>query len=220
MVYFNKIFAEIPKLHLWNGVYEYGGFGINELKNIQLLLETLGCNESSVIVETGAGLSTLIFLASKPKKLITISVDPSGGLKNRILNWASLNCVPIEPLEYYDVATELMLPTIAFSGQKANLCLIDGGHGWPTVFVDFCYLNMMLLQDGFLILDDIQLYSVKELFNLLCTQPGWQLHSKIGPKTVVFKKLWDQKILPDFGGQPYILSKPRLLPEIIIKGDS
>ena len=47
------------------------------------------------------------------------------------------------------------------------MALIDGGHGWPTVFVDFCYMNAMLFRNGILIIDDVQLHSIKELGKLL-----------------------------------------------------
>jgi len=82
--------------------------------------------------------------------------------------------------------------------------LLDGGHGWPTVFVDFCYLNRMLKKDGLLILDDLQLHSVAELGRLVLLQPGWVIDTEISSKTIAFRKTNDREYLPDFGGQPYL----------------
>jgi hypothetical protein len=84
------------------------------------------------------------------------------------------------------------------------VALIDGGHGWPTVFVDFCYLNVMLRPSGVLVLDDLQLHSVAELARMLTLQPGWELAMEVGDKTVAFRKTQDADYLPDHAGQPYI----------------
>jgi hypothetical protein len=57
--------------------------------------------------------------------------------------------------------------------KKAPLSfwLIDGAHNWPTAFVGFCYINcyinFMLCQGGYLMIDDVQLHSAEELARLL-----------------------------------------------------
>ncbi len=91
-------------------------------------------------------------------------------------------------------------------GLTVDLALIDGGHGWPTVFVDFCYTNMMLRKDGIMIVDDILAFPCMQLFLLLKHQPGWKLEKIVSSKTAFFRKTADGRLLPDFGGQPYILN--------------
>lgn len=82
--------------------------------------------------------------------------------------------------------------------------LIDGGHGWPTVFVDFCYSNAMLRRGSLLLLDDIQLHSVAELSRLLGQQPGFTLKEQL-QKLQVWEKDVDQLWLPEHSRQPYIV---------------
>jgi hypothetical protein len=51
-----------------------------------------------------------------------------------------------------------VLPKLFESERRYDLCLIDGSHAWPTVFVDFCFANACLRQGGLLMLDDVQLH--------------------------------------------------------------
>ena len=88
--------------------------------------------------------------------------------------------------------------------RRFDFALIDGAHGWPLVFVDFCYINAMLGAGALLMLDDIQLHSVKELSNLLHEQPGFSLVADLG-KSLIFEKTTDDAYLPEWNQQPYIV---------------
>jgi hypothetical protein len=199
----DQLVADLPKLHFWSGEFSYGGFHASMILSIFYSVFE-NTPEAPVIVETGAGLSTLAFLAAQPSRLVTISVDPDGGLERRLREWAAAKEFDVQPLEYINDFSELRLPAIAMGGLRADVCMMDGGHGWPTVFVDFCYLNMCLKQGGYLIIDDLHLYSVSQLVMLLKHQPGWTIHHKLGQKTIILRKDYDQPLLPDFGTQPFI----------------
>jgi hypothetical protein len=84
-----------------------------------------------------------------------------------------------------------------------DFALIDGGHGWPTVFVDFCYTFFALKRGGVLAIDDTNLYSVNQLVLLLKNQPDFELIGNY-QKLAVFRKKLDKRFLPDFGAQPFI----------------
>ena len=65
---------------------------------------------------------------------------------------------------------------------------IDGNHGWPAVFVDFCYLNRMLRPGGLMFIDDVQIFAVAQLVCLLRQQtPHYELVSVEG-KMATFRK--------------------------------
>ena len=81
--------------------------------------------------------------------------------------------------------------------------LIDGCHNWPAVFVDFCYINMVMPVGGTLFIDDIQLYSVKQLYLLLREQPEYEEVALDG-KFATFRKVIDCGFLPEWRFQPYI----------------
>ena len=68
---------------------------------------------------------------------------------------------------------------------------------------NFFYCNYVLRRGGYLMVDDVQLHSVKELARLLIEQPGFELALNLG-KSLVFRKTTDDRSLPDWTGQPYI----------------
>lgn len=201
----DRLIADLPMLHFWNGEFSHGGFDRGVIGS--LFWEIFPhVPESPVIVETGAGLTTLAFLAALPARQVTVSVDPDGGLERRIREWCAANDFPTDRLEYINGLSEKHLPAVGLSGLQADVCMMDGGHGWPTVMVDFCYLNMCLKRGGLLVMDDVHLYSVAQMLQLLKHQPGWSIVHWPGPKTVILRKLTDEPMLPDFGGQPFIMN--------------
>ncbi len=137
-----------------------------------------------------------------------ITIAPDEELRQRIISAAREYGVSLEAWTYLDVRSEVALPRLAADGGRFDIALIDGGHGWPTPFVDFCYLNQMMGMGATLILDDLQLHSVGELARLLVRQWDWERISDApSQKTIALRKLSEEPFLPDWGGQPYIVER-------------
>jgi predicted O-methyltransferase YrrM len=201
-----SILHEMPKMHFWNGDWQHGGLSSQLLEELYNLAFSSGNNPPQCILETGAGLSTLVFLAGNPGKLITIA--PDNDLMLRIKEQAHRFNLDESNHDVHIRYSEDALPMLSVSDEQyLDLALIDGGHGYPTVFVDFCYINKILKKNGLLALDDIQLHAVRELYKLLKYQPDYVLYRDLG-KMAVFKKITDIRLFPDFGGQPYLAEKP------------
>lgn len=201
-ILFNKLLASLPVLHCWNGKWHPGGFSE---KHLTVFNELLSKIDHPKIIETGAGRTTLAFLCTTPAYVTSISPDPALG--NRIVESAKSIGIPLDPLRYHTEFSERLLPFLALQENETyDFALIDGGHGYPLPFVDFCYINMMLVQDGYLVVDDLGLHSCGELFRLLEKQPGWELIERMD-KCAVFKKLTAEKCLPEWNEQPYLLEK-------------
>lgn len=200
------ILREMPKMHFWDGQWQCGGLSGQLLEELYEIVFHSGSDNPQYILETGAGLSSLVFLAGKPTKLITIA--PDKGLMERIKEYAHHFNLDDSVHDVHIQYSEDALPGLADCvDQYLDFALIDGGHGYPTVFVDFCYINKLLKKDGLLAIDDIQLHAVRELYNLLMKQPDYTLYRSLG-KMAVFKKHTDIKFFPDFGRQPYLAEKP------------
>ena len=192
-----------PKVHDWGQGLVSGGLNGDILTTLaSYLLDEFGEGKFRSL-ETGAGLSTLVFAGSRP--LRHIAVNPDAGLKERIVTEAGRRDIDLGSTRYITEFSEDVLPDLAKT-DKIDIALIDGGHGWPSVFVDFCYANMMLRQHGIMIVDDILLYPCTQLFLLLKHQPGWKLEKLVYAKTAFFRKEYDQVRLPDFGGQPFLMN--------------
>ena len=202
---FEEYLASVPDLHTWDGgkTWNSGGFHRFHLEAFHALATALP-GEGSTILETGAGNSTLTFAFAHPRKLISIAPDED--LFSRIRDFAQSADLDLSPMEAIVDRSEVVLPRLADSGLAIDMALIDGGHGWPTVFVDFCYVNCMLRKNGLLIIDDVQLHTTKELARLLTQQPEFKFKQDLG-KSLVFEKVTEWKYLPDWNQQPYIVAQ-------------
>lgn len=200
---FDDYLQNIPQLHTWDGgvTWNSGGFEDYHLRAFKKYV----ASGSHRIIETGAGNSSLAFLFGQPSQLITIAPDQL--LFDRIVTFAHEGSLDTGAWEKYVDRSEWILPVLAKSGREFDLALIDGGHGWPTVFVDFCYMNAMLASGGILIIDDVQLHSIKELGKLLMADTDrFEFLEGLG-KSKVFRKKTDEKFLPEWTEQPYIRQK-------------
>jgi predicted O-methyltransferase YrrM len=197
------LLGEKVKLHFWEGEWQDGGLTDHMLRTLFELSGSVSDDQTGVILETGAGLSTLAFLASAPARVITIAPDPK--LRDRIDAQIARFSLDGSRIDYYVDRSENVLPDLAKSDEPfVDVALIDGGHGMPTVFVDFCYINKILKQGGYLAIDDIQLHSVRQLYLLLKSQPGFHIVRDLG-KLVVFQKTGNQRFLPEWNKQPFVV---------------
>ncbi len=196
---------DLPKLHSWdNGkTWNTGGFGPKHLNGIAKVLAELPARFR--VIETGAGNSTLLFLLCGAGSVVSIAPDVP--LFDRIRASADQRSIDYAALEAVVAFSEDVLPGLANDAMRNkslyDFALIDGGHGWPTVFVDFCYTMAALKPGGYLMIDDIQLFSVKQLARLLNESAEFSLVSNLG-KSIIFRKDTKNSRMTDFGAQPYI----------------
>jgi hypothetical protein len=205
---FERYIRNIPNLHSWDGgvTWNAGGFSATHLRTICELLRSNP--ERARVLETGAGNSTVCFLLAGASEVTSIAPDES--LFDRIADYCRQNGIDLGPLRTVVSLSETALPAIAAEATRdkkpIDFALLDGGHGWPTVFVDFCYTYAMLRQGGWMMIDDIQLHSVKELARFMMKAWQFELVSNL-QKSLIFRKTTDQQMFGDFGGQPYIMER-------------
>jgi hypothetical protein len=197
------LLASQMKLHYWCDDWQHGSISDDALRRFFEIVSNLSEQGGATVLETGAGLSTLVFLAAQTKRHIAIAPDEA--LKQRIDQQIE-RFFPGKPeYEFYADFSENVLPDLAKADEPyLDFALIDGGHGMPTVFVDFCYINSMLKPGGYLAVDDVQLYSARQLYLLLKNQPGFEIADSFG-KPIIFRKTQDVRFLPDWEGQPFVV---------------
>ena len=167
------LIADLPLLHFWDGEWCPGGLYPRLGEALISLLRDELPGVPLRVAETGAGNTTLLFLALGAESVF--SVAPDEELGDRIVAEATRRGIGTDPWHYVPERSEVALPRLWQEGHRINVALIDGGHGWPTVFVDLCYLNCMLDKGGILLVDDTHLYSVKEVASFLHEQSGFEL---------------------------------------------
>lgn len=200
---FDAILSSKPKLHFWWGEWQEGGLTDAMLQTLFDLTCSVTSRHPGIVLETGAGLSTLVFLAAEPSKVITIA--PNSALKDRLYAQIAHFSLEAAQLDFFVDRSENVLPDLGKADRPfVDVALIDGGHGMPTVFVDFCYINKVLKQGGYLAIDDMQLYSARQLRLLLAEQPEFELTADL-EKLVVFRKIGNVTYLPDWSAQPFVV---------------
>lgn len=206
---FQKYLSNVPLLHTWDGgaTWNTGGFQADQLETVYLFLKEKFAVPPQLL-ETGAGNSTICFLFLPPRRLVSIAPDPE--LFGRIRSYCHQESIPTVALEAHIDRSEWVLPRMAQELWKESPCfdfaLIDGCHNWPMVFVDFFYANYMLRTGGYIMIDDVQLHSVKELARMLSEQPDFQLELDLG-KALIFRRVSNARILGEWTEVPYIVRK-------------
>jgi hypothetical protein len=182
-----------PLLHSWDGGKSWNTGGMNTAD--ARWLHSISDSKSGSVVETGAGLSTLIFgMTSTNVVSVVVEEDLLQRIRTSIKDYELLF-----EWQSHCGLSEMFLPSVDI---QAGLCLIDGGHGFPTPYVDFYFMNRILVNGGMLIIDDIQLPAPRELvLNLIESRYFYKLESfSPSGKTVALRKSTNSVQLPDFGG--------------------
>jgi hypothetical protein len=194
-----------PILHSWDQgeTWNSGGFSPYHLHAIYNF-----CRKSLAagprVIETGAGNSTICFLHLEPTQVISIAPDKA--LFDRITAYCQTNDISTQPLTMHIDGSEWVLPKLAADSRNGqlDLALIDGCHNWPMVMVDFFYVNLLLKKGGYLMLDDIQLHSVAELYRLISYETKTFRPSANLGKLWIFEKLTSEPQFGEWNTQTYI----------------
>jgi predicted O-methyltransferase YrrM len=197
----DELLANIPKLHFWNNNWYAGGLWPDALK-LMLKHAFGGPAAETVILETGAGLSTLAYLAMDPKEVI--SVCPDKKLFERIEREAISREISLTPHTKHIEFSEIALPGIVLGKAPfVDFAFIDGGHNFTSVWVDFVYANFALKEGGVIAVDDVQLHSCRQLALYLKASPDWENIAN-NFKTYYYKKKSDRRLEGDFNVQEFV----------------
>jgi predicted O-methyltransferase YrrM len=90
--------------------------------------------EGGVTLETGCGLSTILF-AHRSRHHIAITPNPTEIAD--LLAFCRVNGVRTDGLEMIEGTSEYVLPSL--KGDSLDVILIDGRHGFPAPFMDWFY---------------------------------------------------------------------------------
>ncbi|MCB0365333.1 MAG: class I SAM-dependent methyltransferase [Bdellovibrionaceae bacterium] len=136
-------------------------------------------------METGAGLSSVLFAEKQTEHL---AITPSAVERERILKVCRDEKIGIAKLEFLLDRSENVLPRLS-DNYRFDLVLIDGGHGFPTPFIDWYYASRHLNTGGYLIIDDINLWTGYTLYRFLNRHPHWQKVANFSWQAAVFRKI-------------------------------
>lgn len=116
------------------------------------------------------GLSTVIFAANGCRHTC---IMPDQAIADRIIKYcrsANIDSAQVDFIIAKSCDVIHQTPELQY-----DLILIDGCHGFPSVFVDFCYAAKALKLGGTLIVDDLHIYTCDLLARFMESDPGWDM---------------------------------------------
>jgi Sulfotransferase family len=156
--------------------------------------------ENSRTLETGAGMSTILFAIRGSEHTCIV---PSQGQIDRIKQYCHDHQISTDKIDFQLHNSEVILPVL--NPKDLDLILIDGCHGFPIPFIDWFYATSYLKKDGTLIVDDTQLWTGAVLKEYLLSEPEWELIEDIEPRAAIFRKLQTEIRTKEWDEQPYVM---------------
>jgi precorrin-6B methylase 2 len=142
-------------------------------------------------VETGCGGSTIV-LSHASDRHTAFAIEGNDHTISELRTHSDLRS---ENVTFVEGETRLTLPSYEFPGDL-DLALLDGPHAYPQPQLEFAYLFPRIRTGGWLVLDDIQIPSVYQLFRFLEKESSVVLE-EVAIRTAFFRRLIAVKDGPD-----------------------
>jgi len=216
-----QILDERPKFHRGEteirGRFPIGKSLLNRPEEIRLIKNTYTCygidkeianfiynyvNSESNTLETGAGISTLIFALKMSKHIV---ITPNKPEIIAIKKYAKQKKINFDNTTFVTEESNKFLPQ--YKARNLDLVFIDGKHAFPWPIVDWFYTSDKLKKGGYIILDDVQIYSVTILRDFMKEDPHWELFKSFKDKTIVFRKISSSISNVAWHMQPYLMNR-------------
>jgi hypothetical protein len=153
-------------------------------------------------LETGAGLSTIIFAASGCRHTCIV---PDKALTDRIQDYCRSANIDTSNVKFIISKSADIIHQLPRS--EHDLILIDGCHGFPSIFVDFYYAAKLLKNGGTLIVDDMHIYTCHLAARFMQSDPGWNVELMTKRVAVGIKVLDTADV--EWSNQPYVVLRSR-----------
>jgi len=153
----------------------------------------------SQTLETGAGISTLVFAMRGAKH---VAITPNANEHEAIAAYARSKNIGMDGVTFVAQESEAYLP--AATPDALDLVLIDGKHAFPWPVLDWFYTADRLKKGGLMIIDDVQVYSVRMLRDFMIEDPRWDLRRAFSYRTCAFEKVGEPVHDVAWHMQPYI----------------
>lgn len=133
-------------------------------------------------IETGAGRTTLLFSHLSPNHKV-FAKDNGNGSITKVQQSPLFNS---ECVEFIEGANQLTLPKYQFDCQF-QVALIDGPHGYPFPDMEYYYIYPHLDTGAILIVDDIQIPTIYNMFKFIEADEMFSLIEIVG-NTAFFRR--------------------------------
>ncbi len=152
-------------------------------------------------VETGAGLSTIVFGAMGCHHTCIVPDQP---LVDRIITYCHSAGVDHSNIEF--IIAKSRDAVYQLTPGAYDLALIDGLHGFPTAYVDFCYLTVALRKYGVLLVDDMHIHTCRSIAEFMESDVCWRVEV-LNSRFALGIKTDETGGIDGDWGQPFVMDK-------------
>jgi precorrin-6B methylase 2 len=135
-------------------------------------------------IETGAGKSTLAFMAAG---CLHDTVTPSSSEIAAIKAEGQKRGLDVTSVSFHEGFSQYILPHLK-GHEDIDVAFIDGGHGFPVPGVDWLYIAPRLKVGGKMLIDDVDLWTGSMLVDVLRKEAGWRVDAILRGRTAVITK--------------------------------
>jgi len=175
----SKLIARASGFHRWDAMAPAALSGILKRGPFRSSAET-GCGGSTIVLSHASDRHTAF--AIEGEYLTITELRKQGDCRT-------------ENVIFVEGETKDTLPGYKFE-DEVDLVLLDGPHAYPLPQIEFAYLFPRLRQGGWLVVDDIQIPSVYELFHFLERESSVVLE-EVAVRTAFFRRISAAEHGPD-----------------------
>ena len=159
----------------WHGA---GTLSDNALGVLSAHLERV---KPSHTAETGAGRSTVLFSWYSSHHTV-YALDWGGSVEKALAHPMAIR----ERIHWVDGPTQVTLQQEA-ALEPLDIVLLDGPHGFPFPHLEYFFFYPRMPPGALLVVDDIQIRSIRDLFNWLRADAMWE-HLETVDKTAFLRR--------------------------------
>jgi precorrin-6B methylase 2 len=151
-------------------------------ETLDALAKHLGRQKVVNSIETGSGASTLLFSHLSQHHTVFALDEGNESISNIRYN----PLLRTSAVTFVEGPTQKTLPTHQFP-EPLQAALIDGPHGYPFPDLEYYFVYPHLETGALLVIDDIQIRSIRNLFNFLRVDRMFHLEEVVGT-TAFFRR--------------------------------
>ncbi len=151
---------------------EWHGSGSIGPRVVEALARHLQARLPRLSVETGTGRSTLLFSQLSARHLVFTKEDDGDG--DSLAAVRSCELLDADNVEFVIGPTQRTLLSYAFA-QPIDFAYLDGPHAYPFPDLEYWAVYPHIPAGGLLVIDDVQIPTIANLFDVLCSDTMWKL---------------------------------------------
>jgi hypothetical protein len=150
-------------------------------------------------IETGVGGSTVVFAASGANHT---AISPDAAEHQRVRDYCQQIGVDDSRVSYVVGLSDDVLPSMLGRDRTLDVAFIDAAHSFPFPEVDWYYITRSLKIGGKLLMDDVPIPAVAQVFRHMRLEPNWRLDGVFDDRAAAFTLLTPPEP-EEWSHQPY-----------------